>query len=62
MAQDVKSEECTGKWDVTHIPEELQTVSMTGIVLSSSSHDDGLFFSSGCADVGTVDSLIISKL
>ena len=33
MAQDIKAEECTEKWDVTHIPEELQTASSTGTVL-----------------------------
>lgn len=36
LAQDVHAEECTGrKWDVTHIPEEIQTASATGIVQSS---------------------------
>ena len=39
-ALDVKAEECTDRmWDVTHIPEELQNASTTGIIQSSSSFE-----------------------
>lgn len=36
MAQDVKAEECPDrKWDVIHIPDELQKASTTGMTVHS---------------------------